>query len=512
MLRLMAMILFGLLLAGCAREPAETVLRTDVEAALATAFGKDTFRVVALARRGSATDSTAPAGEARRVAYYDLELELTRDLELGGWDDPGAATLISLLGAGPRSISGVKSAGNVAGDRIVAHASAIYRDDGGRWTLVMPAGFHEAEEPRADTGAPARPSQQALQRLADITRSVEAGGSRVAQSVLDQELQRSVARLSGRLARVEQGYPLAAGRDRGEYAAFASALADVAQKRELRIVPLITGGGEENIDMLRGGSVQVALAQADTALAAYEGTGPFAGEGSFASLRALGSLYPEYVHIVVRADTAFNTAADLKGARIAVGPEDSAVRDTVKRVLSAHGLEAGRDYEMVSTRFGEALPALQRGEIDAATHVVGLPVATLRDALTGGAVPLKLLPLKAEAVQAVAAKGRGLISASIPAGVYPGQRESVATVAVPALLLTTEGFDRDEAARLVRVVYEGGNDLLARGSAQGSQVSVHTALRGLTVPLHPGAQQALSALQAPTAPASETITPAPAAR
>lgn len=495
MLRFLAMMMFSLVLAACARGPDEAAMKTDVEAALATAFGEGTFKVVDFARRGSAVDSTAAGGEVRRVAYYDVELELTRDLSLGDWDDPGAATLVSLLGAGPRSIRGVKTGGNATGDRIVAHATAIYRDDGGKWSLVMPAGYHEAARPRAETGAPQRPSRQALDRLAEITRTVEAGGSRVAQSVLDQELQRSVTRIAGRLTRIEQGYPLAAGRDRGEYAAFASALAEVARQGELRVVPLITGGGEENLDMLRNGSVLVALAQADTALAAYEGSGPFASDGAFASLRALGSLYPEYVHIVVRGDAGFGSAADLKGARIAAGPAGSAVRDTLTRVLAAHGLEAGRDYQFADTRFGEALPALQRGEVDAAAHVVGLPVAALRDALGGGSA-LKLLPLRTDAVQALAADGRGQLAATIPAGVYPGQQAGVATVAVPALLLTTESFDRDEAARLVRIVFEGGNDLLAHGSAQGSQVSARTALRGLTVPLHPGARQALEELQA----------------
>lgn len=499
MLRLLAMSALCLLLAACGRHPDEAVMHGDVERVLASSFGEGTFQVVGFTRRGSAIDSTAPEGEQRRVAYYDVELELSRDLTLGDWDDPGAASLVTLLGAGPRSIRGVKAGGNAAGDRIVAHASAIYRDDGDRWVFVMPAGFHDAGRPRVETGAPLRPSQAALDRLAEITRSVEAGGSRAAQNVVDAELQRSLARISGRLSRIEEGYPLASGMDRGEYAAFAGALAVIARERQMRILPLITGGSEENLELLRGGSVVVALAQADTAHAAYTGTGSFAGSGRFASLRALGSLYPEYVHIVVRGGAGLRTANDLKGARIALGPDGSAVRSTLIRVLAAHGLEPERDYQPVSTRLGEALPALRRGEIDAAAHVIGLPATPLRDALGSGDGGLTLLPLDQAAVDRLADAGDGTIPASIAAGVYPEQREPVPTVAVPALLLATEELSRDEAARLVHVVYEGGNDLLAHGSAQGSQVSLRTARRGLTVPLHAGAEQALVELEAPVA-------------
>lgn len=495
MLRLMAVSMLCLLLAACGRHPDEAAMRADVERVLAESFGDGTFQVIGFARRGSATDSTAGQGESRRVAYYDVELELKRDLTLGDWDEPGAASLVTLLGAGPRSIRGVKAGGNAAGDRIVAHASAIYRDEGDRWTFVMPAGFHEAAAPRVETGARERPAHQALEKLADITRSVEAGGSRAAQNVVDLELQRSLARISGRLSRIEQGYPLAAGMDRGEYAAFAGALAALAKERQLRIVPLITGGSEENLELLRGGSVVVALAQADTAHAAYTGSGPFAGRGGFASLRALGSLYPEYVHIVVRGDAGYRTAADLKGARIALGPADSAVRSTLVRALAAHGLEAGRDYEPVGARLGEALPGLRSGAIDAAAHVIGLPATPLRDAL-GGEGGLRLLPLEAQAAQRLADAGDGTIAATIAAGVYPRQPAAVTTVAVPALLVATDELSRDEAARLVRLVYEGGNDLLAHGSAQGSQVSARTARRGLTLPLHAGADQALAELEA----------------
>lgn len=486
---------FCLLLAACGGQPDVATIRSDVERVLASTFEEGTFEIADFARRGSAVDSTAGADEERRVIYYDVELELKRDLNLGEWDEPGAASLVSLLGAGPRSISGVKAGGNVVGDRIVAHANAIYRNDGERWTFVMPAGFHDAGQARTEIGTPQRPGREALDKLAEITRTVEAGGSRVAQNVVDLELQRSLARISGRLSRIEQGYPMAAGMDRGEYAAFASALAAIARDQQLRILPLITGGSEENIELLRSGSVVVGLAQADTVHAAYTGTGSFATRGAFPALRVLGSLYPEYVHIVVRGDAGLRDAADLKGKKIAMGPEGSAVRNTLVRVLAAHGLQAGRDYEPVASRLGEALPALRSGEIAAAAHVIGLPATPLRDALDDGEAGLRLLPLSAQAVERLHDAAEGVIPATIAAGVYPLQHEAVSTVAVPALLVATEDLSREEVSRLVHLVYEGANDLLAQGSAQGSQVSIRSARRGLTAPLHAGAEQALAEME-----------------
>lgn len=484
-----------LTLAACGRAPDTDAIRADVEQALNTTYGDGLFRITELKRMGSAADSSAPAGQSRRVVYYDVQLNLDRDVTLGAWDQPGAASLVTLLGAGPRSISGVKSGGNQAGDRIVAHASAIYLKEGDAWKRVTPAGFKAPEAPSLDTGAPPPVTRRLMDTLDQITHSVAYSASSTAQHVVQQELERSVARINGRLARLQQGYPLAGGPDRGEYLAFARALAAVANSRQIRVMPLITGGGAENIALLQSGDAVVGLAQADTARMAYEGRGPFAAQGPFTGLRALGSLYPELVHIVVRDDPALRTVHDLKGKTIALGPEGSAVRATLEAVLSAHGLQAGRDYKVTDTAFAAALPQLQAGEVDAAVQVIGVPTTPLRDALTQA--QLKLLPLDAAAVKSLTAGNPELMALDIPAGTYPKQPDRIPTLGTAALLLTTADLTRDEALTVVRAVYQKGQDLLAAGSPQGAQVSVANARRGLTVPLHDGAEEGLTALEHP---------------
>ncbi|WP_424922743.1 TAXI family TRAP transporter solute-binding subunit [Achromobacter marplatensis] len=493
LLKRLALIGLCLALAACGRAPDTDALRADVERSLDATYGQGLFRIAALKRMGSAADSSAPAGETRRVVYYDVELDLGRDIALGAWDQPGAASLVTLLGAGPRSISGVKSGGNQAGDRIVAHASAIYRQDGDAWKLVTPAGFKAAEAPSLDTGAPPPVTRQLLDTLDQITHSVAYSASSTAQHVVQQELERSVSRINGRLARMQQGYPLAGGPDRGEYVAFARALTAVGRAQQIRVTPLITGGGAENIALLRSGDAVVGLAQADTARMAYEGRGPFAAQGPFVALRALGSLYPELVHIVVRDDPALRGVRDLKGKTIALGPEGSAVRATLEAVLAAHGLQAGRDYTVVDTPFAASLPALNAGNVDAAAQVIGVPATPLRDALTQAR--LKLLPLDPAAVKTLAANESELMPLEIAAGTYPNQPDPIPTIGTAALLLTTADLTRDEALVVVRAVYQTGQDLLAAGSPQGAQVSVANARRGLTVPLHDGAEEGLTLLE-----------------
>jgi len=99
------------------------------------------------------------------------------------------------------------------------------------------------------------------------------------------------------------------------------------------------------------------------------------------------------------------------------------------------------------------------------------------------------------AVKTLAAQDNALMPLEIAAGTYPNQSEPVATIGTAALLLTTSDLTRDEALQVVRAVYQTGQDLLAAGSAQGAQVNIANARRGLTVPLHDGAEEGLAALE-----------------
>lgn len=320
MIKRFLVILLCLMLAACECQPDAEQLHQTLEQKLADTFGPDLFKIVQVTRRGSAVDSTAPPDETRRVVYYDVTLELRRDIELGAWDQPGAAALVTLMGAGPRSITGVKSNGNQAGDRIVAHASAIYRNVNDKWERVAPASYTAAEAPALDSDAKKPVTERLLSALDTITNSIPYSASSTAQRVVQQELERSVTRINGRLARLQNGYPLAGGPDKGEYLVFAQALASVARNQQVRVIPLITSGSTENIDLLRNGDAIIGLAQADIALMAYQGKGPFEGYGPFSELRTLGSLYPELAHVVVRQDRSIQRIEDLRGKKISLGP------------------------------------------------------------------------------------------------------------------------------------------------------------------------------------------------
>jgi len=474
-----------LALAACGGGPDRELLKKGVEERIAQALPAGTVSLASLERRGSQSDTKAPSGETRRIVYFDAEIRLAKDFDFGSWDSPGVAGLISALGAGPKGVSGITSGGNKAGDVVRAHGTALYKREGGGWSAVNTGGFRPAAAPAYATNSP-QGAAAILEAMRKVIDSVMRDGAPAQQAVIQEELIAANASIRARLARVQDGYAIAAGAENGQYLRFAQAISDSAKART---IALVTRGGEENIRLLRDGKVPLALAQADVALEAYEGRGNFTGEGPYTSLRTLGSLYPEPVHVLVRADAPFATVADLKGRRVAIGVRGSASRTTALRVLQAHGI-AAEEHLMAEVPLSEALVGLRQKKVEAVIQIIGLPADSVRDAIDQAG--LRLLPLEAKAIASLAGANAGYFAFTIPAGAYATQKQPVPTVATAAMLLMSGGdLSETEIAAIVRFVYQGGRDFAARGSAQGVQVTPKNARLGLSVPLHTVAGKAL---------------------
>ena len=480
--------------AGCGGGPDGDALKKDVSERLSQALPAGVVTLADLDRRGSQSDTKAPAGETRRIIYFDAQLKLERDFDFGAWDAPGVAGIVSALGSGPKGILGITSGGNKAGDIVRAHGTALYKREGSGWTAVVSGAYRPAAAPAYATNAPQGRAAEMLEAMRKTVESVPKDASPVQRAVIAEELAAANATIKARLARAKQGYAIAAGPEHGQYLRFVQALAAATPDR---VVPLVTRGGEENLRLLRDGKVSLALAQGDAALAAYEGTGNFASDGPHPALRAVGSLYPEPVHVLARADSNVASAADLKGRRVAIGLQGSASRTTALRVLEAHGIGI-KEITPLELSIGDALVALRQKEVDVVIQVIGVPADSVRDALSE--IPLRLLPLSERAVATLAAAKAGYFAYTIPRGAYTTQKQDVRTIATAALLLAGTDLSDSEVTTVTRYVFEKGRDLAASGSAQGAQVSAATARQALPIPLHTAAVKALDTMVASPKP------------
>jgi TRAP transporter TAXI family solute receptor len=494
MLRTVLAFLLLFALSACERGPKIDQVQRDLTERLMQAFGGDVLQVAEISSRGSSVDITAPSGEDRRIVYYDAKLKVARDISFGGWNTAGVASLVNLLGAAPKGVTGTKPTGNAKGDEIRTHGTAIYRREGNDWKLASSAAFAAPVAPALDTVAQPRRADTLLAALNNAVKAAPARISPEEQAVINQELSRAVAAIQGRLSRLAQGYPIAAGPEGGQYVRFVQALQST-KAAGLEFRALITQGSVENIAMLRQNQAPLAIIQSDVAEQAMAGTGIFAGEGGLAELRSLGSLYPEYVHVIVPRDSPARGVRDLRGKRIGIGPPGSGTRQTAERLLLAHGMEAGRDYQPDSAALPQALGALSGKQLDAVIQIIGAPADQIRVAAT--VTPIKLLPVEDAVLATLTANSRSLLRGVIARGTYPGIEQDVATLSVTALLATTAtALTEPEVRRVITAVFGGKVDLVAAGSVQGGQVSAATARAGLPIALVVGADAALTELSA----------------
>ncbi|WP_394559621.1 TAXI family TRAP transporter solute-binding subunit [Aquipseudomonas alcaligenes] len=495
-MRRMLLLIAIVLLAACSRGPDQQALENDLRQRLQQAFPGDKLSLVALHRRGSADDAHDAPGEDRLLVYFDAELRVEHDLDFGSWDSPGVASLVSVLGAGPRGLRGIESGGNRQGDRLLAHGSLIYQQRDGAWQAVVPQGFSAPRAPQ--TSSTVTPREALVQAIGTALNLSHGGTGGAERKVISEELERSLTNIQGRLGRLQNGYPLAGGPESGQYSSFAQAMSLALREHGLNILPLTTEGGLENLRLLQEGEVVLALSQSDMAHLAVSGAGPFAERGLDHNLRALASLYPEPVHVLVRADSDLHDIAALRGKRVSLGTPNSASRATAIAVLSAHNLQPQDLALAADFSLQQALAELRDGRLDALIQVIGSPADSIRAASED--VPLRLLPLADEAIARLQGERPGSYAYQLPAASYPGQDQALSTLAVSSLLLSNQQLTNHEVELLLSQLFASHREWLQYGSVQGGQLSPENAMRGLGVPLHEGAEKTIRQLRSAAQP------------
>jgi TRAP transporter TAXI family solute receptor len=247
-----------------------------------------------------------------------------------------------------------------------------------------------------------------------------------------------------------------------------------------------SNGSVDNIEAIEEGRVESGFVQSDVAYGAYTGTGAFAGREPIVGLRALSSLYVESVHLVVRAGSGIEEIADLRGRRVSLDSRGSGTQIDALLILEAHGIGPD-DLEALHVKPEQSIRLMAAGELDAFFIVAGYPTPSVFEvAAQHGAT---LLPIAGEPVEALIAQYPFFSRDVIPAGVYTGVADTP-TLAVVAQWLVHERLDEALAHDITAALWHPTHRaLLDTGHAKGSEITLATALDGLGIPLHPGAER-----------------------
>ena len=277
---------------------------------------------------------------------------------------------------------------------------------------------------------------------------------------------------------------VATGGTGGVYYPYGGGLAELINKHVegYSAVAEATGASEENVALIFQGDSDIALALADTVFQAYSGTGAFEGR-EISSLRALGSIYPNAVHIVTLEGTGITSLSDLSGKRVSLGAPGSGTTISAEALLGANDISLD-DMQVQRLDFNETAAALRDGQIDAGFLSVGPPTSSILDlAATRNVV---LVPLTDAEVAAAQEVDPSYAPYTIRAETYPGQAEDVLALSTPNVLIVSEEMDEELAYNVVKAMYENVDELIAIHPA-ANDTTVEFSMASTPIPLHPGA-------------------------
>ncbi|NYB73468.1 TAXI family TRAP transporter solute-binding subunit [Sedimentibacter hydroxybenzoicus DSM 7310] len=245
-----------------------------------------------------------------------------------------------------------------------------------------------------------------------------------------------------------------------------------------------TGASVANVNLLKEGEVEVVIIQNDIASYAETGTVLFEGE-PYPNIRGLCTLYSEPLQLVTT-DKSIKTVADLKGKRVAVGAIGSGVEANARQIIAAAGLDFENDINPKFLSFAEASTGLKDKQLDAAFLVAGVPTAAIVDLSTQNDV--FVVPIDGKVAENLMSTYPFYTEFIIPAATYKGQTEDVKSLSVRAMLAVNDNLDEELAYNMVKSIYENSDRITAAHNV-GKDITKDTALDGIGITLHPGAQR-----------------------
>jgi uncharacterized protein len=246
----------------------------------------------------------------------------------------------------------------------------------------------------------------------------------------------------------------------------------------------VTGGATENPKLVGAGDSDIGFTNANLAYNAYTGTGIFKGK-KYDKLRLMfGGVAPGTFHIVVLADSKVKTYNDLKGKKVAVGPQGGGGLSMFPDVLSIYNLTMN-DFNPSYMSFDEGVQAVIDKHVDAALVQAPHPAPAIKN-IQGSGVKFRLLEMTDADRNKLIQKFPYYNKVDLAPGVY-GLPAMLKLAGSTNVVVVNAGLDTDLVYRITKAIFENVGQL-HKVHPSASSISAKNAISNV-VPLHPGAEK-----------------------
>jgi len=244
----------------------------------------------------------------------------------------------------------------------------------------------------------------------------------------------------------------------------------------------VTGGATENPKLVGSGDSDIGFTNANLAYNAYTGTGIFKAK-KYDKLRLLfGGVAPGTLHIVALESSRVKTYADLKGKKVAVGPQGGGGLSMLPDVLSIYNLTIN-DFSASYMSFDEGVQAVIDKHVDAALVQAPHPAPAVKN-IQGSGIKFRLLEMTDAERDQLVQKFPYYNKVDLPANVYnlPGVTKLAGSTNV---VVVNADLNADLVYQITKAIFESV-DQIHKVHPSARSITVKSAVSNI-IPMHPGA-------------------------
>lgn len=248
-------------------------------------------------------------------------------------------------------------------------------------------------------------------------------------------------------------------------------------------VQALPGAGISNVRGLEEGKAEIGFGNAISTVDALAGSEPF--KTKHVNVCNLGSIYPQFMQVVVRADSGMTKVADFKGKVLTTLPRGNTTEVATVHILQSGGLTY-KDMSRVNfVSASDSISQMQDNQANVWSIGTGIPAAGIMDLASGRDVRVIDLGANFDALKKMNA---GYELYTIPKGTYPKQTEDVRVPGFAAHIVVSCKMDEKAVYGMTKALAEN----------VPAMALVHKGMSGLTakamaanigVPFHPGAKR-----------------------
>ena len=183
----------------------------------------------------------------------------------------------------------------------------------------------------------------------------------------------------------------------------------------------------------------------------------------------------------------------MRDKRVVVGAPGSGTEIDARKILAAHGITYD-DIKEDFLDFSGATQRLRDNQADAAFLTAGYPTSSVID--LSATSDIVLVPIEEGMIEKLMTESAYYTKAVIPAGTYSGIDVDVPTVTLMAIWAVDSDQSTDLVYRITKALWEN-RDELEKVHDKCKEITFDTALDGIGVPLHPGAEKYYSEMSHP---------------